>query len=432
MKRVFIVLIIGFGMFVPDLLGQDAEPDLSEQAGRMIEHLVLESELGIRWEPSSVEAKRLQAVLDRPWEELTPLKASFARSDGEIVTTEALAWTILAEIAYARYLAARNSPEALVYLYLASLQVGFVREELLDPELGLYRPEWQDGEAYGEPALRDQLLMLWVLSHYSAIGDLLASEEEGKPENIRLFQRQIGPLADRIFRALRSELSETRPDQRDRILWVEALDAYRDAARDPELAREARRYQESLMSTSPSQVGLELAGERLTLAALADRLALLVSTGERYQGELEVLLGDPAVERLVGSGVPWPAAVAYDAASERWRVEDPTLETATAMAIAFRLLALRSGTPAGRETQSTDISAFDRIAQRLASLNEELIALEEQLESTPESQTDGDLPEGARAPAAPYPLTPWEAIVLGATVLVSAGTVLLARRGGPR
>lgn len=431
MRRFFIVLIIGLGMFAPDLLGRDAEIDLSEQAGRMIEHLVLKSGLGIRWEPSPGEVKPLRAAVDRPWEELKPLKAPFARSDGEIVTTEALAWTILAEIAYARRLAARNSPEALVYLYLASLQVGFAREELLDPEPGLYRPEWRDGEAYGEPALRDQLLMLWALSRYSAIGDLLASEEEVKPENIRLFRRRIGPLADELFRALQPGLAEAELSDRDRLLREEALGAYRDATRDSELAREAEGYAGSpgfAPSPRPTPMG-DAYTSSLRLETLADRLA-----SDAFANP-EALWKDPAVRRLVGGGVPWPASVAYDAASGEWRVEDPTLETAGAMAVAYRLLTLRSPSPVTSEPSRASDAAFARLAQQIARLNEELIAREEQLTSLSEPQAEGNPPGGteeAPSSAAPYALTLWEALVLGATVLVSVGAVLFARREAPR
>jgi hypothetical protein len=126
----------------------------------------------------------------------------------------------------------------------------------------------------------------------------------------------------------------------------------------------------------------------------------------------------------------------YDDASGAWRVEDPILETAGAMAVAFRLLTLRPPSPVTSEPSSANDVAFARLAQQVARLNEELIAREEQLTSIAEPQAEGNLPGGTEeAPfsaAAPYALTLWEAIVLGATVLVSVGAVLFARRRAPR
>lgn len=432
MRRVFTVLIAALWLLGPGLpvLGTEAEIDLAEQAGRMVEYLVLESGMGVRWEPAPGDVKRLRAALDRPWEELVPLKAPFARSDGEVVTTEALAWTILAEIAYARQLATQGAPEALIYVYLASAQVGFAREELLDPATGLYRPRWHDGEAFGEPTLRDQLLMLWALSNYSAIGDLLASGSGGKgrPESAQLFRRQIAPLADELFQALQPELTAAKLSDRDRRLRVEALRAYRDATGDSELAREAERDLGPpgfAPSTPPVRPVRDARASSLQLETLADWLATAAPL------DMETLQKDPAVRRLVGSGVPWPATVAYDATSKTWQVEDPTLKTAGAMAVAFRLLTLRPLSPATG-------GALARLARRLASLNEELGTRAERLASFSEPQAEA-VPEGtpttegtgtrAYPSAAPHALTLWEMMVLGATALVSVGVVLLARRG---
>lgn len=431
MSRWLLLLLSFVGVAIlsqPDAQGADFEPQA--QAGRMIEYLVLESGLGLRWTPPPAAAKRLQAALNRPLEGLAPLKAPFARSDSEIVTLEALAWTILAEIAYARYLTLQHAPEALAYLYLASRQVGFAREKLLDPATGLYRPRWR-GEAYGRPTLGDQLLMLWALSAYSGVGDLLATEEEGRAEIARLFHRQIGPLADRLFWALRPELSETHPDERARTLWGEALGAYRDAARDPQLAREAERYRKRVPAPPPQvQVEVEATSRsplvRLSLSGLADLLASV-----RSAAELEALVRNPAVVRLIGSGVPWPTAVAYDAASGTWRIADPNLETASAMAIAFRLLAL-SPSESPTEGEPPSPSPLERLAHRLAQLREELSALEAQPTSAPKAppQQGRKLPEEARS-APPSPLTLWEAMVLGAAALIGLGAALIAWRRGP-
>lgn len=461
----------------------------AQQAARMVRYVVLESGQGVRWEPSEALIRRLEVALDRPWKELKPLSAPFARADTPIVTTEGLAGTILAEIAYARHLKAQDSPEALVYLYLASRQVGFAQEELLDPGAGLYRPRWRDGEAYGDPELDDQLRMLWALSEYSTTGALLSSDVA---RSETLFRRQTGPLADRLYRAIEPLLQNalmstnatrsTPPTlkQKQRIRWATGLQAYAQAKLA--YAREAERLHNALLSSALSTSEIVSAGEQissrgeLTLTELAERVFLLGTLEEALEGALtpprerrgealEELLAEPAVQSLL-SPIPWPSEVVYDPAVGVWRPAETSLDAEAAMALAYGLLAaapweaptegsssLRSPGEQGKgkEEESEEKPArrtLEGLAQDLEEAHKQLKTLKARLErvlasansdsttgpfkptapSGPSGTTAGEMSPSQALGKEQEAWSPWDVLLVGSALLLGVGTVLQAWR----
>ena len=445
----------------PDALGAGA----ARQAARMVQYVTLESGLGVRWEPPEALIRRLEAALRRPWGERKPLSAPFARSDTAGVTTEALAWTILAEIAYARHLKAQDSPEALVYLYLASRQVGFAQEELLDRSTGLYRPVWRDGAPSGDPKLDDQFWMLWALSEYSAAGALLPSDVARSEE---LFRKQTGPLADRLFRAAERFLEE-RPRALDeaplvqRVLWAAALYAYERVR--PSRTSEAERLRNALIpEDSATSEALRWAqtppGERLTLAELAERVLLLGARESLRPSDLpsqeeggeaspwSLLLSEPAVRRILAP-IPWPAEVVYNPRTGEWEARAQAfVHVEAAMALAYGLLLLAP--PGSLKATDADPLARKRtlegVAQDLREMNERLRILEAKLGET-QQITDLGPTTGISEPSLPSNndttaeageeegkgvWSPWDALLVGGAVLLGLGGVLQAWRGQRR
>ena len=446
------------------------------QAARMVRYVVLESGLGVRWEPSEALIRRLEGALGRPWRELKPLSAPFARSDTPSVTTEALAWTILAEIAQARHRSAQGDPASLVYLYLASQQVGFAQEELLDRSTGLYRPAWRDGAPYGDPELDDQFGMLWALSAYSAAGALLPSDVARSEE---LFREQTAPLADRLFRALERLLRGT-PRALDavpltrRALWAAALGAYERAM--PSRATEVERLRRALLpedSAIPEVLRWTKRpfGGRLALAELAERVLLLGAISELddsapqgARGEalrsLLALLAEPAVQRLLDP-IPWPAEVVFNPNTQEWEAQaQEPVPVGAAMALAYGLLSLAppdspGAGPAGesppRAAPSGSRRTLEELARKLRGMNERLQVLEaglEALEETVSSRppTDAEISDAVAAAEGEKEKKkekeqeqeqergeegtwgPWDALFVGGALLLGLGGVLRAWR----
>lgn len=435
----------------------------ARQAARMVRYVVLESGLGVRWEPSEAWIRRLEVALDRPWKELKPLSAPFARADTPIVTTEGLAWTILAEIAYARHLQAQDSPEALVYLYLASRQVGFAQEELLDRSTGLYRPAWRDGSSYGDPELDDQLWMLWALSVYSAAGALLPSPSDSDiAHSEELFREQTGPLADRLFRAVERFLRETPPALHamplvPRVLGAAALHAYEQA--EPSRAPEAERLRKALIPEGSAiseafQRANAPLGERLRLAEGAERVLLLwareglglrdPSSPAGGKEGLSRWLSEPAVQRLLAP-IPWPTQVVYNPGRGEWEIPaqeaQDVVPIEAAMALAYGLLSL---TPPGalrgeseeegplppRGDPSDRRRTLAGLARGLQGMNGQLRLLEERLRET-QRTVDLGPPAGTWGPSLLSEAreregswSPWDALLVGGVLLLSLGVVL--------
>lgn len=452
-----------------DALGA-GEAEAEQQAARMVRYVTLESGLGVRWEPSASILQRLRAALPRPWEELQPLSAPFARSDKPIVTAEALAWTVLAELSYARRLDAQGSPEALVYLYLASRQVGFAQSGLLDASTGLYRPEWIAGSPAGTPKLEDQFRMLWALSAYSTAGGLLPSDVAGSEH---LFREQTGTLADRLFRAVEPLLRETlRPggeapsSLRMRVLMAAALRAYERAGLA--YAQEASRLRAALLPNVPEGLAEAVAwaerpfGETLSLRELAERLLLLRAGIElappdaplrrRQVQAWKDLLSRPGAQRLWAS-IPWPAEVVHDPVTGEWKPRDSALDVEAAMALAYGLLSATPQTPTP-ESPSPGAPApkAGKALERIASLLEEMGRRLEGLEAKAEEARarvrvrapSGSGPSSnASEPGAQHRATtgrlrgegawsPWDALLVGGALMLGLSTVWLAWWGRQR
>ena len=410
-------LLAGFGLWALTLSVLGTE--LRDQAGRMIEYFALEAELGLRWTPSPAEAKRLELFLGKSLNELYLIKAPFERSVSSVVSTESLTWMILAELAYAKALTAQGSSKALAFLYLASCQVGFARQALRDPESGLYHPRWQEGHAFGVPQLRDQLLMLWALASYSRSGKLLGNEQSAQ-----VFYKQTRSLADELAQAIQA----TWPD-------AAAL-----AARDPlskALYIHAQRAYEGLSPIKTSQQQVlqgqdEAQPQTLTLRALAEQATILAAT---QLSALPTLWEEPAVQALLSQDIPWPAAMIIDLAADVWRVSNPVLETAPAMALAFWLLqsAPMPVTTTPARLQDSEGMKFEvaliELVTKLSQLSERLQSLEQQLAAARAKNTLQEEKDTTavmkRVSYVPASLTPAEALVLGPVGLLSVATLML-------
>ncbi len=172
----------------------------STAAGREVERWVLESGAGVVWEPVfPLEIAELESAFTRSIRDLKLLEAPFNRPASGLVTLEALAWTVLAELAHARSLYDQAPQRALGLMRLAARQIGFAQRELLEPRMGLYKPRWSVARAQAEGDFKpiDQWLMLWALSAYSLSGELL-----GSAQRARIFLERTRLLADGLAQVL--------------------------------------------------------------------------------------------------------------------------------------------------------------------------------------------------------------------------------------
>ncbi|MEE9248025.1 MAG: hypothetical protein V3U79_04930 [Dehalococcoidia bacterium] len=160
-------------------------------------HLVMRSGLGIQLmpPPEKVKAMMEMAGIDEAPTKPYLLQAAYASADPHFitafngndndfsnfrwdpakmdttVTTQAMAYTIIKEIIWAKSFASdvegpnpMNHFRALALSTEAAAQVNFMMTNLMSVD-GLFVPAWREGEALDEePAAQDQMAMLWALS----------------------------------------------------------------------------------------------------------------------------------------------------------------------------------------------------------------------------------------------------------------------------
>lgn len=428
MCRGVVRLLIGLLLSCGPLVGMAQEP--ARWAQNVLEFFMLESGMGVRWEPSPAEVRQFASALKKPLTELHLNGAPFAQTGDTLVTPEGLAWTILAELQWAKQLNAQGSPQALLFIYLASHQVSFAKNEMLDPDRGLYYRGWRDGKTLeGDPEPRDQILMFWALSAYSQLGDLLSTGETQKSD-AELFRKFVSPLADHLFQAIQkaAQISSNwwHLTSSEEGLWFQALGEYLGITLDSTLQSEAREaWQESRVKIQtqpwPDDSLLKPETARYSLTELADALERLdiqqMLQGSVKPQQFEALLSAPPVQALLQRDPPWPRSVEYDALAKEWRVDDPLFQTASAMSVAFRILRL-AGQGASLEEKSlreADLSLFVQTLDRWTA----------QLEATQITPLASS--PSARYSRLPHQPSTWlELLILVAALILSLELIALA------
>ncbi len=204
------------------------------------------------------------------------------------VTTEAIAWTIIASVSSAKWLeqlyqlsqTAETRLWAMVLGRLAGEAARFAHANLRDPQTELYARAWKENVGISDPAARpgDQLAMLWALS------ELISLAQDFSFYRGTLSGYELSLWASSLFRAILPP-SQSQPEWlalsvHDRGLLMEALASYAMTLSDPSalgevvdlIGQSAERLKEKLSQGDLGEDPLATWAEAVRALLVAGRL----------------------------------------------------------------------------------------------------------------------------------------------------------------
>jgi len=361
--------------------------------GDVVEFLALKSGFGVRWEPSELESKQFESGLERPLNEFYFNIAPYAQNNSSEVHTETLAWTILAELAWAGELKRSGSPRALVFAYLIAKQIQFATSQLKDEQTLLYKNRWQETDAVPISfAPKDQVLMLWALSEYSATIDELINDGAQSNEP-GLLQRFVSPLADELFSTLLTQLV-SQPDKWDfdrptKQIWFKALHSFLAASGDDQLSQQAQTILANLEAELQETVlddDLVEENQSANITSLIEVLSLLDTQLQMNQTisasaltYFEQWLSHPGTQHLLKRCPACGSTVNFNETLGQWQIDDADFYTTPAIAAAYYMLQvqpqLAEATVVGFEFSQKMDASLKGLLQTMDQLNGKLSSM---------------------------------------------------------